>query len=92
MGVSSSHSPSNELIDVVTNVQRALRPVAPPPAFREHLRDSLRMAAEHQLAHSTVRFENNRRRGTAWGWMFGAALVGACVSFIVIQLRVRHAR
>lgn len=92
MGASTPHSQSNELIDVVTNVQRALRPVAPPPAFREHLRDGLRMAAEHQLAHRALEFEHDRRRGTAWGWVFGAALVGACVSFIVIQLRVRYAR
>ena len=92
MSASSSDPQSNELVDVAANVQRVFKPVTPPPAFREHLRDGLRMAAEHQLAHRALEFEYDRRNATAWGWVFGAALLGALVSFIIIQLRMRHAR
>lgn len=91
MGASASHSQSKELIDVAANVQRALKPVTPPPAFRERLRDNLQMAAEQQRAQHAFGYARPRRGG-AWAWVLGAALIGAFIGFVVIHLRMRPAR
>lgn len=80
----------DELTDVAANVQRVLKPIAPPPAFRERLHDNLQLAAGHRLAEN--RFENDPRRNMSWGWIVGAALIGAGIGFIVMQLRWRRAR
>ena len=88
----SASAQSNELTDVAANLQRALRPIAPPPAFRKHLRDGLRMAAEHQLTQRAVNDTRQPRNGTGWGWVIGAAVIGALLSFIVTQLRARQMR
>jgi hypothetical protein len=90
MSASSSHL-QDELTEVVTHVQRALRPVALPPGFREHLRDGLRVAAEHQQAHHAMGFEPERRGG-AWGWVFGAAVIGAVIGFLAIHFRAHRRR
>jgi hypothetical protein len=76
----------NEWADVADHLQHILKPIAPPPVFRERLRDNLQMAAEHQRAHHA----SHRRRDTAWGWLIGAALLGALIGFIAIQLRARR--
>lgn len=83
---SSLFAQKDNLADVADNLQHVLKPVAPPPAFRERLRDNLQMAAEHQRAHHAY----TRPRDTAWGWMVGAALLGALIGFIAIQLRARR--
>lgn len=83
---SSLFAQENELAGVADNLQHLLKPVAPPPAFRERLRDNLQLAAEHQRAHHAY----NRPRDIAWGWIIGAALLGALIGFIAIQLRARR--
>lgn len=86
MDRSSPFAQKNEWADVADNLQHILKPIVPPPAFRERLRDNLQMAAEHQRAQHAY----HRRRDVAWGWMVGAALLGALIGFIAIQLRARR--
>ena len=79
----------NRLGQVENNVQRVLKPVAAPSAFREHLRDGLMMAAHHQQAYEsagTIQLESN---GVTWLWFFIAMVFGAALSIIVLKLRMR---
>lgn len=85
-------SQTNKLIDVEADVQRALKPVAPPPAFRAHLRDGLMMAAQHQQAHRALGFDHAPRRNLAWLWLISAAALGSAIGFIAMLLRAQHAR
>lgn len=87
---SSSLQQKDQLTDVAANVQRVLQPIVPPSTFRERLRDNLQLAAGHRLTEH--RFENEQRDNSSWVWLVGAALIGAGVSFIVMQLRWRQGR
>jgi len=74
---------------VESNVQRALKPVSPPSAFRAHLRDGLVMAAQHQRAHSILADAADRREDYGWLVLLAAAILGAVLGFIAMRLRAR---
>ena len=80
----------NEILGVESNVKRALKPVPPPPAFREHLRDGLVMAAHHQQTHHALGYAQPRGNRFQWIWLTGAVAIGTALGFIAIRLRTRQ--
>lgn len=80
---------SDEILGVESYVQRALLRVPPPPAFREHLRDGLMLAAQHQQTHHALGYARPRRNNLAWLWMTVAMTIGITLGFIVMRQRVR---
>jgi len=92
MSEPSSLAQSNELTGVEADVRQTLKPVAPPPSFRAHLRDGLMMAAQHQQAHRALGYARTTRYPARWLWLVMAALVGSLIGFVIVQLRLRLAR
>lgn len=81
-----------KLGSVETNVQRALKPVSPPSAFREHLRDDLVLAAQHQHAHQTLAAASDARDDLGWLILLAATLLGSILGFVVMRLRAQRAQ
>ena len=87
---SSAAQPRDQVLGKVEiNVQRVLKPVAAPSVFREHLRDGLVMAAQHQQTHQALDDWQPRSSNAAWLWFVGAVMVGMGLGFIVMRLRAR---
>lgn len=81
----------NRFDEFAGNVQRAMKPVSTPPAFRAHLRDGLMLAAQHQQTHRVLE-DAEVRNDNPWLWLMLAAMVGALVGFAVMRLSARNAR
>ncbi len=91
MNAKSSAAQINEqkLGAVEVNVQRILKPVAAPLAFRKRLHGGLIMAAQHQQMHPSQIYFQSPSTDTAWLWFIGAVILGVGLGFIAIRLRVR---
>ncbi len=78
-----------DLHAVEANVMRALKPVAPPPAFRARLRDGLQSVAQYNTTLPVV--ADQQSNPASWALLISAVTLGAILGFIVIVLRARHA-
>ncbi len=74
--------------DIEARLARALKPVAPAPAFRARLREGLRLAARPQQTTPALAYA--KRNEGPWGWLVGAAALGSAAGLIAVMLRARQ--
>jgi hypothetical protein len=86
----SQSGQADKILGVEATVKRALKPVPPPPVFRERLRDGLVMAAHHQRTHHALGYTQPRRNRFQWIWLTGAVAIGTALGFIAIRLHTRQ--
>lgn len=76
------------------NLERVLVPVQPPDAFRDHLRQGLRLASRQHRARGSIRL--GRRMNWANWWIgaaaFGASLAAGSLIAYLVRSRVTHSR
>ena len=91
MGTQSSAAQTSDRVlgKVELNVQRVLKPVAAPSAFRERLHDGLVMAAQHQQTHQALEYSPAQTHSPPWIWFVGAVAMGAGLGFSAIRRRAR---
>lgn len=82
--------PDIPLDDVEGDVQRTLKQIDAPPAFRSHLRQGLMLAAQHRQAQRVPVDRLASRNSSSWQWVLGAIVLGALIGFVVIQLYQRQ--
>ncbi len=84
--------PDIPLDAVEGNVQRTLKQIDAPPAFRSHLRQGLMLAAQHRQAQRVPINHPASRNASSWRWVWGAIVLGALIGFVVIQLYQRQSQ
>ena len=73
---------SESFQDIETRLVQTLAPVAPAPAFRARLCESLLTAARHQVLLE-------KPSELRWLWVIGAAVLGSVAGVLALVLRAR---